>query len=292
MTEAKSEISIKSKIDLMIVKINNPEEFIDVKEFLQTLENILLLNLSENEVNLLKSFAKEGYIKKLIQRLTSQQKNNVNLINRIKELEKQVYDLNNDNTSFKNEITSLKNDISSLKNRLDKVENSNKRLLIQMGDLQTKYVGKGQIDKKDENKEVLDNIKQRDNYKAIIYVILVSLGYSFEQIYKTKNFDSLLIGKKIKPEWYHIFYGSLMNMNEGNAKAHDSPKTNIIGSLFPNIIEINGGLSSKFNDDILNKTKGILKNLHNYVLNKNVTQSYEKEMNDVSELIRIKLNEN
>ena len=289
MTEEKSEISIKCKIDLMIVKINNPEEYIDVKEFLQTLEDILLINLSENEVNLLKSFAKEGYVKKLIQRLTSEQKNTANLTNRIIELENKVYDLINDNTSLKNDITILKNDNASLKNHLGKVENSYKRLANQMENLLMQNVG--QIDKKDENKEVLENIKQRDNYKAIIYVILVSLGYSFEQVYKAKNYESMLYGKKMKPEFYNIFYGSLFNMDIGNKTAHDSPKTNIIGSLFPKLIEINGDLRYKFNDEILNKAKGIIKNLQNYVLKKNITESYEKEMNDVTALIKTELNE-
>lgn len=215
------------------------------------------------------------------------------------ELEKSYKNLKNEFDELKNKNNELELSNKNLKNEFDVLKNKNTQYELKFENL-TKQLNnlnsffektiEENINKSQKNlkiNEILMDIKQRDNYNAFIYMILINSGDTFENIWKDKKNIILFKNKiKIKDEFLELFEDLSSKVYYSNEEAHDSLEHNIYDFLFPNGKE---NLKNFFNDELVNNTKKIIKGLKNYIINKQqgiTDENFENKINNITDDIR------
>ena len=130
------------------------------------------------------------------------------------------------------------------------------------------------------------NITERDNYSALIYIILLSAGYSFEQIWMDIKNITTNEKPKFNKQFQNIFNSSKNFLIPTNFEAHKSSKINIIQKLFP---KENKKIFNFFDDNLLNETKEIIRGMKNYFVNGKKDAKFKEKMNNTIESIQLKL---
>ena len=204
-----------------------------------------------------------------------------------KEKEEHNKSINELKENFNKEKEELKNNISVLENKLknnkNTLESKIKILSQNLEETMAKIVNQGQ--------EIIKykKIGERDNYNAIIYIIILSSKkYSFEEIYRdikeiSKNIDRLNIKEGLKA----LFHSSNQYILDKNSLAHECTNKNIINELFP---DIDTGIKNLFIDEILNETKSIIRGLRSYILNGKKDTEFEEKMKTVCSKIEQSFN--
>ena len=105
------------------------------------------------------------------------------------------------------------------------------------------------------DKKTLKKIKDRNNYKAFIYIFLISIGIPLKKIWDDLSgcLNESLSSTELNLS--NLCYITQKKLKKGNNIAHDSSKFNIFKALFP---EYNGEYSLIFIDEIFNGIKNII----------------------------------
>ena len=277
----------------MMDKLDNNPENIDAIKFLEKLDDIFKKEISQEDINHIQNFCATGYFNKIITRvklLEKEIKESIEykikeleekieklqnekevLVVKIEDLKKDVKELGKKNTQLETDINMLQKDVTQLetdKKKLQKdvgdlegkitsLENDNKCFKKSLNQLINDNFSRGQetIDQKD----ILKNIKERDNYKSIIYMILISAGGSFDEIHKNIRASYFQLYNNINQDLDELYYEAKSFLNKVNNYAHSSSNSNIFKSLFPLYNEKYG---SMFYDNIINKVKKLISDLN------------------------------
>lgn len=297
-------------------KINQLEDKIKKLEIQNNSCNIKINSLiSENsdkdtEIQFLKkkNFESEGNNKGLtnkIDELTTEVTNlredkiklendNISLKNQIRDLQTnfalmkkkhEAYELNstNKNNMLENTIQKQNNRICELrKAHIESEKSSNEKinqLFSQILDMNSQI---------NELKSNMKHISERDNYNAIIYIILVSSGMSFENIYTNiKTITNDINNMNIKENLKNLLIYSNEFVMDYNCEAHNSTNINIFEKLFTkSYVEF----KDLFTDDILNQTKNIIRGMKNYILCGKNDVKFENDMKNVANAIKSSFN--
>ena len=263
----------------MMDKLDNNPENIDAIKFLEKLDDIFKKEISQEDINHIQNFCATGYFNKIITRVKLLEKEIKESIEyKIKELEDKIEKLQNEKEVLVVEIEDLKKDIEELGKKNTQLETDKKNLQKDVGNLEGKNMnlendnkffkkslnqlindnfsrGQEAIDQKD----ILKNIKERDNYKSIIYMILISAGGSFDEIHKNIRASYFQLYNNINQDLDELYYEAKSFLNKVNNYAHSSSNSNIFKSLFPLYNEKYG---SMFYDNIINKVKKLISDLN------------------------------
>ena len=166
-----------------------------------------------------------------------------------------ISDLKKENIEHKSINQSLNKRLDILEKKYKSPKEEKNKFKKNLEDMILGSVHKGQDEIEKEN--ILKEIKERDNYKAILYTILISIGLSFDEIYLNLNDKFYKNLPNIKQEFIDIFLDSHYNLKNSDDRAHESSTNNILEKLFPKY----SGLSELFTDQILNGTKEVIKDL-------------------------------
>jgi len=175
----------------------------------------------------------------------------------IKQLQKDVEKLEKTNIQISTENKQLQKDVENLEDKIKNLENDNKCFKKSLNELINDTFSRGQetINQKD----ILKSIKERDNYKSIIYMILISAGGSFDKIHKNVRASYFQLYNNINNDLDELYCEAKSFLNKGNNNVHSSSKSNIFKNLFPLYNEKYG---SMFNDNIINKVKKLISDLN------------------------------
>ena len=226
-------------------------------------------------------------VENLEDKITSLENSNTHLKTENKQLQKDVENLEdkitsleNSNTHLKTENKQLQKDVENLEDKITNLENDNKCFKKSLNQLLNDNFSRGQdlIDQKD----ILKNIKERDNYKSILYIILISAGGSFDKIHKNIRSSYFQLYNNINRDLDELYCEAKSFLNKGNNNAHSSSKSNIFKNLFPLYNEKYG---SKFNDNIINKVKKLISDL-NEPEEKNDKNELNMRMEEISKEIK------
>lgn len=178
---------------------------------------------------------------------------NSKLEEKINSLEKDKNDfvLKNSQLEEKNSQLELKN--SRLEQRVKDLGNKLKKQENTLNNLMNDYYNKNQSELN--NKPILNKIKERDNYKSLIFAILINAGASFEEINKNIMKTYKKYCNNINEYMDELFCEAKIYLKEGNDAAHDSTKKDIFKLLFPGYFVDFG---SFFKDSTLNDIKTII----------------------------------
>ena len=173
------------------------------------------------------------------------------------QLETDKNKLQKDVTQLETDKKKLQKDVGDLEGKITSLENDNKCFKKSLNQLINDNFSRGQeaIDQKD----ILKNIKERDNYKSIIYMILISAGGSFDEIHKNIRASYFQLYNNINQDLDELYYEAKSFLNKVNNYAHSSSNSNIFKSLFPLYNEKYG---SMFYDNIINKVKKLISDLN------------------------------
>ena len=198
----------------------------------------------------------------------------------VENLEDKITNLENSNTHLKTENKQFQKDVENLEDKITNLENDNKCFKKSLNQLLNDNFSRGQdlIDQKD----ILKNIKERDNYKSILYIILISAGGSFDKIHKNIRSSYFQLYNNINRDLDELYCEAKSLLNKGNNNAHSSSKSNIFKNLFPLYNEKYG---SKFNDNIINKVKKLISDL-NEPEEKNDKNELNMRMEEISKEIK------
>ena len=198
----------------------------------------------------------------------------------VENLEDKITNLENSNTHLKTENKQFQKDVENLEDKITNLENDNKCFKKSLNQLLNDNFSRGQdlIDQKD----ILKNIKERDNYKSILYIILISAGGSFDKIHKNIRSSYFQLYNNINRDLDELYCEAKSFLNKGNNNAHSSSKSNIFKNLFPLYNEKYG---SKFNDNIINKVKKLISDL-NEPEEKNDKNELNMRMEEISKEIK------
>ena len=226
-------------------------------------------------------------VENLEDKITSLENSNTHLKTENKQLQKDVENLEdkitnleNSNTHLKTENKQFQKDVENLEDKITNLENDNKCFKKSLNQLLNDNFSRGQdlIDQKD----ILKNIKERDNYKSILYIILISAGGSFDKIHKNIRSSYFQLYNNINRDLDELYCEAKSFLNKGNNNAHSSSKSNIFKNLFPLYNEKYG---SKFNDNIINKVKKLISDL-NEPEEKNDKNELNMRMEEISKEIK------
>ena len=226
-------------------------------------------------------------VENLEDKITSLENSNTHLKTENKQLQKDVENLEdkitnleNSNTHLKTENKQFQKDVENLEDKIMNLENDNKCFKKTLNQLLNDNFSRGQdlIDQKD----ILKNIKERDNYKSILYIILISAGGSFDKIHKNIRSSYFQLYNNINRDLDELYCEAKSFLNKGNNNAHSSSKSNIFKNLFPLYNEKYG---SKFNDNIINKVKKLISDL-NEPEEKNDKNELNMRMEEISKEIK------
>ena len=226
-------------------------------------------------------------VENLEDKITSLENSNTHLKTENKQLQKDVENLEdkitnleNSNTHLKTENKQFQKDVENLEDKITNLENDNKCFKKTLNQLLNDNFSRGQdlIDQKD----ILKNIKERDNYKSILYIILISAGGSFDKIHKNIRSSYFQLYNNINRDLDELYCEAKSFLNKGNNNAHSSSKSNIFKNLFPLYNEKYG---SKFNDNIINKVKKLISDL-NEPEEKNDKNELNMRMEEISKEIK------
>ena len=131
------------------------------------------------------------------------------------------------------------------------------------------------------------DITERDNYRAIVYIILLMTGkHTFETIWRnTKEIITNLKDIEIDKDLKEIFNYSNEFVFVTDIEAHESTTFNIINNLFP---KADNKVKKTFSDDLLNETKQVIAGLKNYLMSGKNDKLFEKKMKKIYDEISIK----
>ncbi len=198
----------------------------------------------------------------------------------ISDLKEEVEDLKKENIEHKSINQSLNARLDILEKKYKSIKEEKNKFKKNLEDMMLGSVHKGQDEIEKEN--ILKEIKERDNYKAILYTILISIGLSFDEIYLNLNDKFYKNLPNIKQEFVDIFLDSRYNLKNSDDRAHESSTNNILEKLFPKY----SGLSELFTDQILNGTKEVIKDLPLFKLGIIKAQEFKVKKDKITELIR------
>lgn len=191
-----------------------------------------------------------------------------------------ISDLKKENIEHKSINQSLNKRLDILEKKYKSPKEEKNKFKKNLEDMILGSVHKGQDEIEKEN--ILKEIKERDNYKAILYTILISIGLSFDEIYLNLNDKFYKNLPNIKQEFIDIFLDSHYNLKNSDDRAHESSTNNILEKLFPKY----SGLSELFTDQILNGTKEVIKDLPLFKLGIIKAQEFKVKKDKITELIR------
>ena len=237
----------------MMDKLDNNPENIDAIKFLEKLDDIFKKEISQEDINHIQNFCATGYFNKIITRVKLLEKEIKESIEyKIKELEDKIK-----NTQLDTDKKKWQKDVGNSEGKNMNLENDNKFFKKSLNQLINDNFSRGQeaIDQKD----ILKNIKERDNYKSIIYMILISAGGSFDEIHKNIRASYFQLYNNINQDLDELYYEAKSFLNKVNNYAHSSSNSNIFKSLFPLYNEKYG---SMFYDNIINKVKKLISDLN------------------------------
>ena len=215
---------------------------------------------------------------------------NIQLKNKVEELTNITTGLKNkliqDNENFEAAIQKLKkeknDDIKKLKKEKDddieKLKNELESCMSQILNINQEFV---------ESKGANIDIKERDNYNAIVYIILISTGqYTFEEIWQ--KIKDIISDKnlKIDSRLTDIFEYSTNFLKDTNFNSHNSTQKNILKKLFP---YKESDLGIFFNDKILNSTKNIIHGMKKYYLDEKKDSAFKDDMKNIQDEINFNL---
>ena len=189
-------------------------------------------------------------------------------------------ELQNENKTLKSNVNELQNKNTILESNMNQIQNDNKTLKSNINELKSSFDSKimnltQELNKLmntnyiigQENVDIIHEshkIKERDNYRAIVYILLVSSGYSFEEIWK--NLKIILENKSynLTGELTNLLLNSSSLLKTYDKEGHDSTKKDILKTLYPNSYN---NLRNKLNDNLLNETKEIITGIKIYINN-------------------------
>ena len=254
-------------------KIKNLEES-------NELEKIKLQKNAEELEKKIKSLEDSNELEKI-----KSQKNAEELHNNIEELMETVKSLKASNELEKNNNDKKNEEFQKKVLKLQKENDENKEMNKKLQMIIESYAT--QIYELNQNieeiKEEKKYINERDNYNAIVYIILITAGYSFENIWK--NIKEITKGSKINinKKLINLFYDSQQIYLSSSLDAHNSSNYKIIKKLFP---KIDNDLEKFFSDKLLNETKEIIRGMKVYLYNKEKDINFKKKMNDITENVK------
>ena len=114
-----------------------------------------------------------------------------------------------------------------------------------------------------ESENIYSFIENWDNFKSIIYIVLIADGNKFDEI--EKNYNSLIskiIDKLNDKNFYNFLNFIITNNKDWNRKAHDGYEKEIINNLFKlcgKSNEFKKEYNSFFLDELIKKTKEIIR---------------------------------
>ena len=244
------------------------------------LEKIKLQKNAEELEKKIKSLEDSNELEKI-----KSQKNAEELHNNIEELMETVKSLKASNELEKNNNDKKNEEFQKKVLKLQKENDENKEMNKKLQMIIESYAT--QIYELNQNieeiKEEKKYINERDNYNAIVYIILITAGYSFENIWK--NIKEITKGSKINinKKLINLFYDSQQIYLSSSLDAHNSSNYKIIKKLFP---KIDNDLEKFFSDKLLNETKEIIRGMKVYLYNKEKDINFKKKMNDITENVK------
>lgn len=131
-----------------------------------------------------------------------------------------ISDLKKENIEHKSINQSLNKRLDILEKKYKSPKEEKNKFKKNLEDMILGSVHKGQDEIEKEN--ILKEIKERDNYKAILYTILISIGLSFDEIYLNLNDKFYKNLPNIKQEFIDIFLDSHYNLKNSDDRAHES----------------------------------------------------------------------
>ena len=224
------------------------------------------------------------------------------LQNENKTLKPNVNELQNKNTILESNMNELQNDNKTLKSNVNELQNENKNLKSNMNELKSSFDLKIMNLTKELNKLMKTNyiigqenidiiheshkIKERDNYRAIVYILLVSSGYSFEEIWK--NLKIILENKSynLTGELTNLLLNSSSLLKTYDKEGHDSTKKDILKTLYPNSYN---NLRNKLNDNLLNETKELIAGIKNYINNNKEDKEFKNKLDNTANFIKFSI---
>ena len=188
--------------------------------------------------------------------------------------------INEQNQTIVEQKKEFEKKFKNIKISEDKFKNKEKTYKADIDKLMNQIYEKNQ--EECENKVIMRNIKERDNYKAIIYTILISIGFSFENIYLDLTRTISFNFPKINQKYSQLINDCQCYLFQGDIDAHESSRTNI----FPTLFSKRGYQLPEFTDDILNRVKEVIRGLPLLKSGKIDKDSFMKKMDEITTLIR------
>lgn len=302
---------INEKLSILIEKLSNTDKpyIFDISKLLKFL-NQYIQNLS-SEIK-----EHQNSIEQLItdydhslNEILKNIKNKVVILEN--NFEKEKSNLNGKIVTLETEIDSLKEENNASQQEISLLKIKNDNLEMKVDSLNKKIKEKGKFEIKNEKEkeeqkraidklleqynemntkiETLENeligIHNRDNYKSIIYILLIYTGVNFEDIggsiYNLIFFPLKERDKDIQKtlQIAYSFY------NRHKALTHEGYDNNIMKKLFPQ-----SKIGDKINDDLINKTKRLLIRYENEKFSNELSKNgIEKDISDLTSEIQ-KLN--
>ena len=127
MSKINGEKSIKDKLENIKKKIENSHSNITINEFLDQFEEIMLNELKEEDLILIKDFFKSGYVKKIKLLFISEENDKEILMRKLKELEEKIETLEIEISKQKSINEIQKKNISDLEKQRIEQESINQR---------------------------------------------------------------------------------------------------------------------------------------------------------------------
>jgi len=303
MSNSTTQAGIKFLLKDMMEKLDNPLQKIKGIEFLEKLDQVFSMEISEKDIMLIQNFFRSGYVKKILSQSILENKDSKGQLEaKIRDLEIKIQTLEAEKDSLIFDVKELKNKNTQLEEKIKKIENDNKKIendnkqlhnknikletSIQKLENDNKYFKKSISELMESNfyhnqeklddQSILNNVKERDNYKAIIYIILIYAGASFEEIYENMASTYKKKSGNINDSLDELYIDAKSYLQNGNNNAHNSSKINIFKKLFPNYFQKFG---SVFRDDILNELKEIINDF-------NDIERKKKEKKEINERIK------
>lgn len=266
----------------------------------------ILLEKSKEVNEKFKNIYKDDNIKKeIIQKLEEKgKKRDEDIINLNEKLEKERKEKDAKIESLKENVKSNKKEIENLKIEKGRLEIKNENLMNKFNQsekINKKIQKEFEEYKEQSNNEIKENkeeikqlklkiseknfeklnedflqmkkdlcgIKNRDNYKSIIYIFLISCGNNFKDIAgKVQTLINQIGNRNIKEilDEAYLFY------DESRYLAHSGYNKEIMKKLFPNSRYVN-----MINDDLINNIKNLIKEYEIKKSHKNSSNENEEE---------------
>jgi chromosome segregation ATPase len=239
----------KKMIDVIKQKMINLESNLDIsklKEKIKNLENKLTSLGNENKALKDENKNIKNKIISLENNYKALEKDNQELKKDNQELKKDNQELKKDNQELKKDNQELKKDNQELKKDNQELKDDNNNIKTKMENLENKLNWISNFCKKIEID--LEQIKNRDNYKSIIYIILIYYGVNFFDIGGNIRKS---IENKIKDSKLNLALIGIHNKMKNSSKlAHENLQNEIFKKLFPELNEFGFNINDKIINDM------------------------------------------